>query len=1353
MENNEVMLGIAGPQQGQQQIATFANRVREIVPAYRLRIPEDETITIVKNAVENSTYAPWSENDTMEGMYIQGHLINDGNSDKTEAGYADNQLVAIVDLNYRFLTPINPKSDDPDSPEDKTTSHIISDNGCVEINNKDNTINRGDTYIARLTTKEGFARLPKGRIEMQVGNDGGEDDWVIKDSWSNGETQFDINIPNVTGNLRFVFEEACVYNLTINRTLNGESWENCPFGEQPEIIEKHCGEIINVNEVIKKTTSGYLIESVTPDISSEEVSYCTNTEITVNYIPADSRIVVRWIDIEHNDREIISAIDTLGFGEELNPLDYEDDYTFEGEYEGYEVKSINPSEIIRGDGREHTIILRCGLKEFTVTYQGDDHVTIERGPVTVKYGQDAPNRTFTIIGDYSVSESHTGTATVIKDDENNTISVTGVKSNVVVTLSSAENVRVTSITADQIDAMGGVKLTAHLSNDTEDSNPEHFSINSYKIGTEAKVEDVNQSNISQVYDYVAKDLVDKKVISNLEWPDTSSSTRNVLLGVTYNQYGSTENEISTTQRAEVYGHYEGGLKSNSNSSDLKTVDATTSNWKTNYLVDFGDSSNMYGDTGPTEQNPDKVKIGLDIYNKDITPYYIPGTDIGENPLDHLDDKAKFTYSGSTKPIINYNKPRIDNEEHNHILWYDFHSNNPSIKGRIFTDDSLSSETSGCGSYDSDCGCSEHKSETGLTKFYTLEARANTNSANTIWTTTSVDYKYYYDIPQHKYGKDSISYYHCNNEKYSSKIKDEIFKDDKNTIIDFSYPVHIYTNVSSSNYYETNYSNIPNESYKFETLRWESSSTNYIMTPDDSDYNYYGNDCYYDYNNKVRTGLTTFFDPYSDDYYFEDEDKGKELNQLTIESNEPNDTGRLVTEYYTLMSPQKQVRPIITEIENPTEEPVEEYRFIKLDGIYNGADYQNDRNSSKIILKDLSEYINDKDKHTTYISSNFENPGQMVAKEPTALGKDDYLYSIGGTNTDYSQQYLNNAYSDLSGRISETPDNYYPYRWYNMSTGVQFGQYCNSNSNSSHYLRNNDYAKYVACASEFGRMNYYYYRPNEGQPGYTSDWSDKITWWVNNFKNVVSIEGNSNPYTLTLKNGTVTQCNKDTLSDSTSYETIDGQTQLAFFEQQLTLPYVYTNADTIKVEFLGGHCNSDETTTDTSNCGIGSFKVRFGSTESDWIDPSAETNNYFEENNPIPEGSQTKDTTIYITANTNTPALISAMENKTTYDSRNEYISNNYDYYHSNVKTGGGRFKVTATWDNEDSRYIIIDIGGSCDRSPNNNHPNKEGCKIEWKDFIKYYHYNNRSWDNRYISGGILTFEPVVETVNNEPQTS
>lgn len=1335
MENNEVMLGIAGPQQGQQQIATFANRVREIVPAYRLRIPEDETITIVKNAVENSTYAPWSENDTMEGMYIQGHLINDGNSDKTEAGYADNQLVAIVDLNYRFLTPINPKSDDPDSPEDKTTSHIISDNGCVEIDNKDNTINRGDTYIARLTTKEGFARLPKGRIEMQVGNDGGEDDWVIKDSWSNGETQFDINIPNVTGNLRFVFTEACVYNLTINRTLNGESWENCPFGEQPEIIEKHCDEIINVNEVIKKTTSGYLIESVIPDISSEEVSYCGNTEITVNYIPADSRIVVRWIDIEHNDREIISAIDTLGFGEELNPLDYEDDYTFEGEYEGYEVKSINPSEIIRGDGREHTIILRCGLKEFTVTYQGDDHVTIERGPVTVKYGQDAPNRTFTIIGDYSVSESHTGTATVTKDDKNNTISVTGVKSNVVVTLSSAENVRVTSITAGQIDAMGGVKLTAHLSNDTEDSNPEHFSINSYKIGTEAKVEDVNQSNISQVYDYVAKDLVDKKVISNLEWPDTSSSKRNVLLGVTYNQYGSTENEISTKQRAEVYGYYEGGLKSNSNSSDLKTVDATTSNWKTNYLVDFGDSSNMYGDTGPTEQNPDKVKIGLDIYNKDITPYYIPGTDIGENPLDHLDDKAKFTYSGSTKPIINYNKPRIDNEEHNHILWYDFHSNNPSIKGRIFTDDSLSSETSGCGSYDSDCGCSEHKSETGLTKFYTLEARANTNSAN-IKTTTSVDYRYYYDIPQHKYGRDSISYYHCNNEKYSSKVGDEIFKSDRDTIINFSYPVHIYTNVSSSNYYETNYSNIPNESYKFETLRWESSSTNYIMTPDDSDYNYYGNDCYYDYNNKVRTGLTTFFDPYTDDYYFEDEDKGKELNKLTIETNESGDKGRIVTEYYTLMSPQKQVRPII-------EEPVEEYRFIKLDGIYNGADYQNDRNSSKIILKDLSEYINDKDKHTTYISSNFENPGQMVAKEPTALGKDDYLYSIGGTNTDYSQQYLNNAYSDLSGRISETPDNYYPYRWYNMSTGVHFGQYCNSSSNSSHYLRNSNYAKYVACASRFKNLPYYYYYPVDKPEGYNY-WNndDKMRWWISqDFGKITSIVKDGTRYNLTIDGNTIV-CDRNYVGQYE--EDLDTNLQRVFCEQTLALPYVYTNADKIKVEFLGGCVPSNIETPYT--CGIGSFKVKFGSVESGWINPSAKTDNYFEENNTIPEGSSTqaKDTIIYITANTNTPELISAMENLETNDARKAYIQENYDTkYYDNVKTGGGRFKVTASWDNGDSRYIIIDIGGSCEHSS----PNKEGCKIGWLDFVTYYiiNENGKAYDNRDTSGYTLNFKPVTNS--------
>ena len=80
------------------QIATYNNRVIEIVPDYRLKETSDGTITITKDSVEQATYAPFSENDQTEGMYIQNYSINEEGHPEKE-WYEQNQLVAIVDLN------------------------------------------------------------------------------------------------------------------------------------------------------------------------------------------------------------------------------------------------------------------------------------------------------------------------------------------------------------------------------------------------------------------------------------------------------------------------------------------------------------------------------------------------------------------------------------------------------------------------------------------------------------------------------------------------------------------------------------------------------------------------------------------------------------------------------------------------------------------------------------------------------------------------------------------------------------------------------------------------------------------------------------------------------------------------------------------------------------------------------------------------------------------------------------------------------------------------------------------------------------------------------------------------------
>jgi hypothetical protein len=84
------------------KVATYNSEIKQLVPGYDLKSYSPGTITVTKSSVENEQYASWSEDENKQGMYIKQYSIGDG---KTE--YSDNQLVATVDLSYRYLSPIN----------------------------------------------------------------------------------------------------------------------------------------------------------------------------------------------------------------------------------------------------------------------------------------------------------------------------------------------------------------------------------------------------------------------------------------------------------------------------------------------------------------------------------------------------------------------------------------------------------------------------------------------------------------------------------------------------------------------------------------------------------------------------------------------------------------------------------------------------------------------------------------------------------------------------------------------------------------------------------------------------------------------------------------------------------------------------------------------------------------------------------------------------------------------------------------------------------------------------------------------------------------------------------------------
>jgi hypothetical protein len=118
--------------------------------------------------------------------------------------------------------------------------------------------------------------------------------------------------------------------------------------------------------------------------------------------------------------------------------------------------------------------------------------------------------------------------------------------------------------------------------------------------------------------------------------------------------------------------------------------------------------------------------GLDGYNKDITPYYITGTYIGENPLDHLTNNEGGTITGNNKPsgVSTYNSSEnTQYNEHYHITWNEADWNKAYRKGYIFSYDRIGSDAGFCGGLPGDYTEGDCIG-TGLKTTHTLEAISN-----------------------------------------------------------------------------------------------------------------------------------------------------------------------------------------------------------------------------------------------------------------------------------------------------------------------------------------------------------------------------------------------------------------------------------------------------------------------------------------------------------------------------------------------------------------------------------------------------------------------------------------------------
>jgi len=97
---------------------------------------------------------------------------------------------------------------------------------------------------------------------------------------------------------------------------------------------------------------------------------------------------------------------------------------------------------------------------------------------------------------------------------------------------------------------------------------------------------------------------------------------------------------------------------------------------------------------------DESLRGKDIYNKDVTPYYITGTYIGNNPLYKLEGTQGTDYKIEGYTSNDYNTINPLYHEHYHMTWGEFNLEGTSgqvwRKGHIFKSDSFTDSIDICG---------------------------------------------------------------------------------------------------------------------------------------------------------------------------------------------------------------------------------------------------------------------------------------------------------------------------------------------------------------------------------------------------------------------------------------------------------------------------------------------------------------------------------------------------------------------------------------------------------------------------------------------------------------------------------
>ena len=1077
----------------------------------------------------------------------------------------------------------------------------------------------------------------------------------------------------------------------------------------------------NCSEIGYVLTNGYQfdgatssVQSIVPtvDTTNRTVEVCPTSDVTITLAASQIQHTITY-DIYEDGVKTDTQTQSVAEGETAT-LQYRKSNT--EDYLAPTVSSNDPNltvNVVKNTGRGYTITGTPVTQDATislylvtkpthnVTFEvyldGDSdpmysfNITCEEGDMfeDETYGYDTSL--------YELVEVTSDEIRVSYDDQDGTITMNSLDpitedTTVEIYLSSIQQKTVTNIYASGMDAMGGVIFQAKFDDGTYDSNQNRFSVsytdNNNDTSTSKDVVDVFDYSLNKgsldaegsKYVQGEKGIYQKSKL-NLDYPSGSSRTKQVT--VTYQGHSET---LNISQRAESYGYYTDGsdVFDASNSSN----DLMSATWRTGRLVDYGDSSNMYGGS-----DLDSRLKGLDGYNKDITPYYMTGTYIGENPLDHLTNNEGGTITGSNKPygISNYNSNvNAPYNEHFHITWDENGFNKASAKGYIFAGDELTSDAGFCGGYPEDAGCGCDKS--GIVTTHTLEALSSGNSGIN---SQDLDYRYSanYVIPSHNYGRDSISYYHIDNSDYKWNIDQENnpFKDSNEDLIEFSYPLHIsstYTqddnNIQLSGIREISSFGSGPTSYALSSIRWRlSGAVSSGSTPDDASYSLYEDSdypAYYDYNNEIdimegSSSDAISFDPYNNVIYGGTE-ASSEVNDHTVgQEYGRNNTGRIIDAYFTLMSPETLIRP-------RTENGIT--KFGVLSGIYNGTDYSEYEN--KMYTVGVSDYISNNGLYgrTRYISQHSWNTQENESREPTDdILIENYPYTILGTNVNYKKYYDSESdeYKELDERVSD--DMILEYRWYNLTTDLSFEQYYAKQHEEDRYLHTGSGAKYVDCSPAFSTADYEIYN------GYFSGktWEDIVR------EGITSIVRDGYYYTITTSQDVYTNC-----SQSTRYNAF-------YYKQQVYVGDYFTNATNVYIYYNG--CSCQDT---CQNCGLGSLTIEVNGVES--------------------VEDVTGEGQIFSYQNSNNDDLEIKLYASTT---RKDYTATKYtENEEFNVFTGGGNITIVGEWENGDVRRISVNVEGS---SSSDDNPGTSGGRFSWDELNQYYYNTTEGSQEIFVNNG------------------